>query len=98
MCSPAGYTQAGFGPLVDLKTPEMRRMIHDAGLDCVSSHFTFPELKEHLDDRIAFAKELGLTQMICSSFCLRVGFGLDDLLQFLASGHREYVSLATGLL
>ena len=70
MCSPAGYTQAGFGPLVDLKTPEMRRMIHDAGLNCVSSHFTFPELKEHLDDRIAFAKELGLKQMICSSFWL----------------------------
>ena len=70
MCSPAGYVQSGFGPLMDLKTTEIRHMIHDAGLDCVSSHFTFPELKEHLDDRIAFAKELGLTQMICSSFWL----------------------------
>jgi sugar phosphate isomerase/epimerase len=42
-------------------------MIRDAGLGCISSHFRFTELKQQLDDRIAFAKELGLTQMICAT-------------------------------
>jgi len=42
-------------------------MIRDAGLGCISSHFRFTELKQQLDDRIAFAKELGLKQMICAT-------------------------------
>jgi sugar phosphate isomerase/epimerase len=67
MCSPASFVNDGFGPLAKIKPSELRRMIHDAGLGCVSSHFRFTELKEQLDDRIAFAKELGLTQMICAT-------------------------------
>jgi sugar phosphate isomerase/epimerase len=70
MCSPAGYAQDGFGPLANFKASEIRRMIHDAGLDCVSCHFKFSELKEQLDDRIAFSKELGLKQMICSTLAV----------------------------
>jgi sugar phosphate isomerase/epimerase len=31
---------------------------------CVSSHFTIDELRHNQDDRIAWAKELGLTQML----------------------------------
>jgi sugar phosphate isomerase/epimerase len=71
MCSPSGYAGAGFAPLVNIKPAEIRRKIHDAGLGCVSSHFGFTELKEQLDDRIAFAKELGLTQMICATLGVR---------------------------
>jgi sugar phosphate isomerase/epimerase len=67
MCSPSGYAAAGFGPLADIKPAKLRRTIHDAGLGCVSSHFSFTELKEKLDDRIAFARELGLKQMICAT-------------------------------
>jgi len=71
MCSPAGYEKAGFGPLVKMPGSEIRRMIHDAGLGCESCHFQFRELKQSLDDRIAFARELGLKQMIVSTFSLR---------------------------
>jgi sugar phosphate isomerase/epimerase len=67
MCSPTGYAGAGFGSLANIKPAEIRRMIHDAGLGCISSHFGFKELRDQLDDRIAFAKELGLTQMICAT-------------------------------
>ncbi len=67
MCSPAGYAGAGFGPLVNIKPAKIRDMIRGAGLGCISSHFGFTELKEHLDDRIEFAKELGLEQMICAT-------------------------------
>ncbi len=71
MCSPPGYEKAGFGPLVKMKASEIRRMIHGAGLGCESCHFQFRELKENLDDRIAYAKELGLKQMIVATFALR---------------------------
>lgn len=70
MCSPASYEKSGFGPLLQLKTSEIRRKIHDAGLGCESCHFQFRELKEHLDDRLAFARELGLKQMIVATFSL----------------------------
>lgn len=68
MCSPKGYEKAGYGPLIGMKTSDMRRKIHDCGLGCESCHFNFRELKDSLDDRITFAKELGLKQMILSTF------------------------------
>jgi|SRR6185312_2919779 len=80
MCSPPGYVSSGFGPLVGMKTSDMRHTIEDAGLHCPSCHFTFPELTDKLDDRIAFARELGLTQMICSSFWLPAKATLKDYL------------------
>jgi sugar phosphate isomerase/epimerase len=67
LCSPTSFARDGFGPLVNIKPASLRGMIRDAGLGCISSHFRFTELKEQLDDRIAFAKELGLTQMICAT-------------------------------
>ncbi len=78
MCSPKGYEKIGFGSLVNIKPPELRSMIKDAGLDCPSCHFGFSELTDHLDERIEFAKELGLSQMICSTFWLPKTATLDD--------------------
>jgi sugar phosphate isomerase/epimerase len=68
MCSPAGYAQMGFGPLAQMPPAELRDKIHAAGLGCESCHFGFGELREHLDERLAFAKELGLKQMIIATF------------------------------
>jgi sugar phosphate isomerase/epimerase len=68
MCSPAGYAQMGFGPLAPMPPAELRDKIHAAGLGCESCHFGFGELREHLDERLAFAKELGLKQMIIATF------------------------------
>ena len=70
MCSPKGYVDSGFGSLVNMKTSDMRKTITDAGLNCPSCHFGFKELTDDLDDRIQFAHDLGLTQMVCSSFDL----------------------------
>jgi len=78
MCSPPGYVSAGFGPLVDIKPAEMRRRIQAAGLRCESCHYGFRELKESLDDRIAFARELGLKQMVVSTFGLPGTATMDD--------------------
>jgi sugar phosphate isomerase/epimerase len=78
MCSPPGYERSGFGRLVNMKASEMRRIIRDSGLQCESCHYQFRELKESLDARIAFAKELGLKQMIVSTFALPQNASMAD--------------------
>lgn len=81
MCSPKGYVNAGFGPLLKYKPAELRTMITDAGLQCPSCHFGFNEFADEvLEDRIAFAHEIGLRQMICSSFGLPKTATLNDFL------------------
>jgi sugar phosphate isomerase/epimerase len=80
MCSPQGYADIGFGPLTKFKPSELKTIINDAGLNCPSCHFGFPELTDKLDDRIEFAQQLGLTQMICSTFWLPKTATLNDYL------------------
>jgi sugar phosphate isomerase/epimerase len=76
MCSPAGYRE--FKALGDMKPAELRDNIQSAGLKCESCHFGFSELKQHLDERMAWAKDMGLTQMILASFGLPATATLDD--------------------
>jgi sugar phosphate isomerase/epimerase len=78
MCSPPGYERSGYGPLVKLKASEMRQTIKSAGLGCESCHYQFRELKESLDDRIAYAKELGLKQMVLSTFGLKPDASMSE--------------------
>jgi sugar phosphate isomerase/epimerase len=80
MCSPPGYT-AGFGPLMKMSAAEMRNRIESAGLRCESCHYQFRELKENLDERIAFAKELGLKQMVLSTFGLPRDASMADYMK-----------------
>ena len=80
LCSPPGYKQYGFGPLAAMTGAQLREKIHAAGLGCESCHFGFPELKDHLDERTAWAKELGLKQMIISTFWLPKEAKLSDWL------------------
>ncbi len=65
MCSPKGY-MGPFAPLAKYSGKELKKMISDTGMKCISSHFTFDELKNNLDERIEFAKELGLKHMVLS--------------------------------
>src|SRR5262245_19628914 len=67
MCSPAGYGR-DFANLARLSAAEIRGAIESAGLRCESCHFGFRELKENLEERLSFARELGLTQMVLASF------------------------------
>jgi len=78
MCSPPGYDRAGYGPLVSMKPSEMRQRIQAAGLGCESCHYQFRELKQSLDERIAYAKELGLKQMVVSTFSMPKESTLSD--------------------
>jgi len=67
LCSPVGYADMGFGGLAKYTGAELKRILNDAGVACVSSHFGIKELKENLTGRIGWAKDAGLTQMIVPS-------------------------------
>src|SRR6202012_6153701 len=69
LCSPFGYKE--FSSLAPYKPQELRRMLHDYGLSCISAHFDTDELFNHAEERIAWAKAFGLTQMATAS----LGFG-----------------------
>jgi sugar phosphate isomerase/epimerase len=81
MCSPPGYESSGFGPLMKLKAKEMKKIINDAGLNFTSSHYGMDELRQHIDERIEFAKESGQAQMILSSFGLPKQATISDWLK-----------------
>ncbi|HXJ39275.1 MAG TPA: TIM barrel protein [Bryobacteraceae bacterium] len=70
MCSPRGYAKSGYGNLVNVKAGDLRKTIHEAGLDCESCHFHLNELRENLDETIGWARELGLKQMVCSTLAM----------------------------
>lgn len=79
LCSPAGYKE--FEPLGKMRPAELRNSIETAGLRCESCHFGFRELKEKADQSIAFAKDLGLKQMILASFGLRNDATMADYMR-----------------
>ena len=64
LCSPVGYAEFGFGGLSKYTGAELRKILGDAGVTCVSSHFSIVELRENQAGRIAWAKDVGLTQML----------------------------------
>jgi sugar phosphate isomerase/epimerase len=67
LCSPVGYADAGFAGLAKYKGAELRGMLGDMGVKCESSHFVIGELRKDLPGRIAWANDVGLTQMMVPS-------------------------------
>ena len=63
-----------------MKTADIKKTINDAGLECPSCHFGSAELFDKIDESIEFAHDMGLTQMICSTFWLPKTSTLDDYL------------------
>ena len=68
LCSPHSYAE--FAPLAKMSGSALKKAIESAGLRCESCHYSWRELQENLDERIAYALELGLKQMVNSSFGL----------------------------
>ncbi len=79
LCSPYGYSDAGFGGLAQYSGPQLRRILSDAGLACVSSHFGMEALRKNQDAAIAWAKDLGLTQMLVPSLGGPLHPTMDDV-------------------
>jgi sugar phosphate isomerase/epimerase len=61
LCSPLGYGSE-FASLANAK--EVKQVLADHGLKAESSHFTMGELRKSQEQSIAWAKEIGITQMV----------------------------------
>ena len=67
LCSPVGYADSGFAGLAKYTGAELRGIFGDLGVHCESSHFGMKELRDNQAGRIAWAKDVGLTQMLVPS-------------------------------
>jgi sugar phosphate isomerase/epimerase len=64
LCSPIGYDR-DFASLAD--GGEVRKILVDHGLKAESGHFNMGELRDSQERSIAWAKEVGITQMITAT-------------------------------
>lgn len=69
-CSPPGYQKSGFTALESRSAAEIKKSMQAAGLRCTSCHYPLRELRAAMDERVEYAKALGLEQMVISSFGL----------------------------
>jgi len=67
LCSPYGYEEFGFGGLAKYSPAELSKILSDAGVSCISSHFGIGELRKNQERSIGWAKDIGLTQMLVPS-------------------------------
>src|SRR6266849_5722464 len=79
LCSPVGYAEFGFAGLAKYTGTELRKILGDAGVTCVSSHFGIKELRENQEGRLAWAKDVGLQQMIVPSLDGPAKPSMDDV-------------------
>jgi sugar phosphate isomerase/epimerase len=79
LCSPVGYADSGFAGLAKYNGTELRNILSDAGVTCVSSHFGVKELRDNQEGRIAWAKDVGLKQMLVPSLDGPPNPTLDDV-------------------
>jgi len=86
MCSPLGY--ADFASLSDGQ--QVKKILADHGLSCVSAHFGMRELRERQAESIAWAKDVGITQMITAS----LGAGNTPTLDDVKKAADEYNKIA----
>ena len=75
MCSALGYND--FAPLADGK--QVKKVLADHGLKAESGHFSMRELRERQAESIAWAKDVGITQMITASLGAGNNPTMDDV-------------------
>src|SRR5919198_1578997 len=75
LCSPLGY--ADFAGLA--KGSEVKRILHDHGLRCESAHFSMKELRQTQAASIAWAKDVGITQMMTATLGAGNNPAMDDV-------------------
>ena len=65
LCSPWSYRE--FAGFKDYKPSDLKKLLDSNNIVVESCHYGMPELKSNLDERIEWAKELGMKQMILAS-------------------------------
>jgi sugar phosphate isomerase/epimerase len=90
LCSPIGYG-AEFSALAN--ATDVKKILADHGMKAESSHFTLEELRKDQAKSIAWAKELGITQMIIPT--LGEGGGGDPTLDQVKRAADSYNQIAS---
>ncbi len=67
LCSPKGYAEDGFASVAKYKGAALPSLLGDLNVQCHSSHFDMQKLRDDLPGSIAWAKGVGLTQMLVPS-------------------------------
>jgi sugar phosphate isomerase/epimerase len=62
-----GYREVEAAGFYGHSAIEMKQAMHDAGLHCVSAHYSLKDLLSGLDETIQFGKDLGLEFIVCPS-------------------------------
>ena len=65
LCSPWSYRE--FAGFKDYKPADLKKLLDSNNIVAESCHYGMPEFNSNLDERIAWAKELGMKQMILAS-------------------------------
>jgi sugar phosphate isomerase/epimerase len=75
MCSPLGYEE--FAGLTDGK--QVKKVLADHGLGCISAHFGMEELRKRQSESLAWAQDVGITQIITATLGAGNNPTLDDV-------------------
>src|ERR1700741_1559255 len=86
LCSPLGYAE--FAGLA--KGAEVRKILDEHGLKCESAHFSMKELRQTQEASIAWAKEVGVTQMLTAT----LGAGNNPTMDDVKKAADEYNKIA----
>src|SRR5262245_40434182 len=86
LCSPFSYSE--FAGLA--KGAEVRKILADHGLICESAHFDMKELRQTQEASIAWAKEVGITQMLTAT----LGAGNKPTMDDVKKAADEYNKIA----
>jgi sugar phosphate isomerase/epimerase len=62
-----GYREVEAAGFYNHNATDVKQMMADAGLRCVSAHYSLADLLKSTDPTIAYAKALGLEYVICSA-------------------------------
>jgi sugar phosphate isomerase/epimerase len=75
MCSPLDYEE--FASLTDGK--QVKKVLADHGLGCISAHFGMNELRKRQSESLAWANDVGITQIITATLGAGNNPTLDDV-------------------
>jgi len=65
--SAIGYREVEAAGFFGRSASDVKHAMEQAGLHCVSAHYSYADLAPHLDEVIQFGKALGLEYIICAS-------------------------------
>ena len=86
MCSPLDYEE--FRSLTDGK--QVKKVLADHGLGCISAHFGMNELRKRQSESLAWAQDVGITQIITAT----LGAGNNPTMDDVKKAADEYNKIA----